>query len=267
MKADGYGHGATAVGRAALRAGARAAVRRDVGGGPRPARGAGRRAGAGDGAARPGRGGARGRRGRGRHVGRGLRAAARPRRARRSAFTSRSIPAWAGGEWPPPRRCASPSSSTPTAASRSRGLMSHLAVADTDDAFTPAQVERFAGGRRAASRPARATSRTAPAALRFPEARFDAVRCGIAIYGISPFGADPDDRRDRAGAAAREHVADGEAARGRARAPATAAASSPTRADLDRPRPGRLRRRRAARALGPGRRARAAAAGGASRRP
>jgi alanine racemase len=29
------------------------------------------------------------------------------------------------------------------------------------------------------------------AALRFAEAHFDAVRCGIALYGISPFGTDP----------------------------------------------------------------------------
>jgi alanine racemase len=29
------------------------------------------------------------------------------------------------------------------------------------------------------------------AALRIPEARFDAARCGIALYGISPFGTDP----------------------------------------------------------------------------
>src|SRR5207248_11004824 len=28
-------------------------------------------------------------------------------------------------------------------------------------------------------------------ALRFPEARFDAARCGVAIYGLSPFGTDP----------------------------------------------------------------------------
>ena len=27
--------------------------------------------------------------------------------------------------------------------------------------------------------------------LRFPEARLDAVRCGIALYGLSPFGDDP----------------------------------------------------------------------------
>src|SRR5919107_175747 len=29
------------------------------------------------------------------------------------------------------------------------------------------------------------------AALRYPSARFDAARCGIAVYGISPFGTDP----------------------------------------------------------------------------
>ena len=28
-------------------------------------------------------------------------------------------------------------------------------------------------------------------ALRYPEARFDAARCGIALYGLSPFGEDP----------------------------------------------------------------------------
>jgi alanine racemase len=28
-------------------------------------------------------------------------------------------------------------------------------------------------------------------ALRYPSARFDAARCGIALYGISPFGTDP----------------------------------------------------------------------------
>src|SRR5205823_4484344 len=31
------------------------------------------------------------------------------------------------------------------------------------------------------------------AALRIPESRLDAARCGIAIYGLSPFGEDPAD--------------------------------------------------------------------------
>jgi alanine racemase len=29
------------------------------------------------------------------------------------------------------------------------------------------------------------------AALRLPESRFDAARCGVALYGLSPFGEDP----------------------------------------------------------------------------
>src|ERR671933_525230 len=29
--------------------------------------------------------------------------------------------------------------------------------------------------------------------LRYPDARFDAVRCGVAIYGLSPFGTNPTD--------------------------------------------------------------------------
>src|SRR5439155_19472167 len=33
-----------------------------------------------------------------------------------------------------------------------------------------------------------ATNREIAAALRLPEARFDAARCGIAVYGLSPWG-------------------------------------------------------------------------------
>ena len=72
------------------------------------------------------------------------------------------------------------------------GLMTHFASADCDPGFTRAQVERF----RAATDALRGLTRHAAnsaAALRFPEARFDAVRCGIALYGLSPFGADPAD--------------------------------------------------------------------------
>jgi alanine racemase len=70
------------------------------------------------------------------------------------------------------------------------GLMSHLASADTDPQFTETQIERF----REATEPYRHLTRhlaNSAGALRFPEARFDAARCGIAIYGLSPFGADP----------------------------------------------------------------------------
>jgi alanine racemase len=70
------------------------------------------------------------------------------------------------------------------------GLMSHLAVADADEAFTRLQVERFAALAQRFPQCPRHVANSA-AALRFPEARFDAVRCGIAVYGLSPFGADP----------------------------------------------------------------------------
>ena len=72
------------------------------------------------------------------------------------------------------------------------GLMSHLASADSDPDFTAGQIARF----RDATEPHRKLTRhiaNSAATLRFPDARFDAVRCGIAIYGLSPFGGDPAD--------------------------------------------------------------------------
>jgi alanine racemase len=70
------------------------------------------------------------------------------------------------------------------------GLMSHLATADTDPAFAREQIERFREATEPYSHLARHIANSA-AALRLPEARFDAGRCGIALYGISPFNADP----------------------------------------------------------------------------
>jgi alanine racemase len=69
------------------------------------------------------------------------------------------------------------------------GVMSHLASADCDSAFTRSQIERF----REVTDGLGLTRHLANSAgtLRYPEARFDAVRCGIALYGISPFGGDP----------------------------------------------------------------------------
>ena len=70
------------------------------------------------------------------------------------------------------------------------GLMSHLATADTDAAFADEQVERF----RQATEPHRRLTRhiaNSAGALRLPSSRFDAARCGIALYGLSPFGEDP----------------------------------------------------------------------------
>jgi alanine racemase len=71
------------------------------------------------------------------------------------------------------------------------GIMSHLATADgEDESFARAQIERFAVA--AAAFPGiPAHLANSAAALRFPEARFDAVRSGVALYGLSPFGDDP----------------------------------------------------------------------------
>lgn len=70
------------------------------------------------------------------------------------------------------------------------GLMSHLATADEpDEAFAREQLARFAEV--AASFPGvvRHIANSA-ATLRFPEALHDAVRCGIALYGLDPLGED-----------------------------------------------------------------------------
>jgi alanine racemase len=72
------------------------------------------------------------------------------------------------------------------------GLMSHFASADCDAAFTELQVERFRDATREHAYLTRHLANSA-GALRYPSARFDAARCGIALYGISPFGTDPTD--------------------------------------------------------------------------
>jgi alanine racemase len=70
------------------------------------------------------------------------------------------------------------------------GLMSHLATADSDSAFAQQQIERFREATEPYSHLTRHLANSA-AALRLPDARFDAARCGIAVYGISPFETDP----------------------------------------------------------------------------
>jgi alanine racemase len=69
------------------------------------------------------------------------------------------------------------------------GLMTHLATADTDLNFARTQIERFRAETAAYPGLTRHAANSA-AALRLPEARFDAARCGIALYGLSPFGGD-----------------------------------------------------------------------------
>ena len=76
------------------------------------------------------------------------------------------------------------------------GLMSHLATADSDPAFAQEQIERFRAATEQYSHLTRHVANSA-AALRLPESRFDAARCGIALYGISPFNTDPAEDRLR----------------------------------------------------------------------
>jgi alanine racemase len=71
------------------------------------------------------------------------------------------------------------------------GLMTHLATADSDETFARRQVERFREATAGSELPLHAAN--SAAALRLPESRLDAARCGIAIYGLSPFGTDPAD--------------------------------------------------------------------------
>jgi alanine racemase len=71
------------------------------------------------------------------------------------------------------------------------GVMSHFATADErDQTFAREQIQRFRG---LADRfpDVSAHMANSAATLALAEARFDAVRCGIGLYGLSPFGDDP----------------------------------------------------------------------------
>jgi alanine racemase len=70
------------------------------------------------------------------------------------------------------------------------GLMTHLATADSDQRFAREQLERFRAATEEFGHLTRHAANSA-AALRLPDSRFDAARCGVAIYGLSPFGTDP----------------------------------------------------------------------------
>ncbi len=107
------------------------------------------------------------------------------------------------------------------------GLMTHLATADSDLDFARRQLERF----RAETEPYPHLTRHAAnsaAALALPEARFDAARCGIALYGLSPFGTDPGADGLEPALRWESYLAQVKQLR-RARAPATAARSSRAR--------------------------------------
>lgn len=72
------------------------------------------------------------------------------------------------------------------------GLMTHFANADCDDAsYTDTQIARFEEAtaivRRAGIEPAIRHACNSAGAFRFARARYDAVRTGIALYGVAPF--------------------------------------------------------------------------------
>jgi alanine racemase len=73
---------------------------------------------------------------------------------------------------------------------RLAGVMSHLATADDDPAFAGVQTAVFAALAREFPPCPRHLANSA-ATLTLPETRLDAVRCGIALYGVSPFDRDP----------------------------------------------------------------------------
>jgi len=75
------------------------------------------------------------------------------------------------------------------------GLMTHFATADDrDDPFLAEQLERFLAWARPHKerRPELLLhAANSAATLREPAAHLDLVRCGVAIYGLDPFGEDP----------------------------------------------------------------------------
>jgi len=86
------------------------------------------------------------------------------------------------------------------------GLMSHLATADSVAAFAVQQIERFREATEPYSHLTRHLANSA-AALRLPDSRFDAARCGIALYGISPFNTNPLEDRLRPALSWRSRIA------------------------------------------------------------
>ena len=122
------------------------------------------------------------------------------------------------------------------------GLMSHLATADSDPAFAREQIGRFDELVRPYREDLVCHLANSAAALRLPESRFDAARCGIALYGLSPFGEDPAADGLEPVLSWRSRLAQVKLLRAgpehRLRPPLRRRA-----ADVDRPRPGRLRGR------------------------
>ncbi|HTE59899.1 MAG TPA: alanine racemase [Solirubrobacteraceae bacterium] len=78
---------------------------------------------------------------------------------------------------------------------RLAGLMTHFATADDDPAFARRQLARFLPWAEALRAQHGGDvllhAANSAATLAIPESRLDMVRCGIAVYGMDPFGVDP----------------------------------------------------------------------------
>jgi alanine racemase len=92
------------------------------------------------------------------------------------------------------------------------GFWTHFATADeSDPSFLNEQLERFL----AVAEPLKEEfgdlilhAANSAATLREPRAHLDMVRCGVAIYGLDPFGSDPDEQRLEPALSLTSYVAD-----------------------------------------------------------
>jgi alanine racemase len=92
------------------------------------------------------------------------------------------------------------------------GFWTHFATADEDDpGFLHEQLDRFLG----VAEPLRSElgdlilhAANSAATLREPRAHLDMVRCGVAIYGLDPFGRDPVEQRLEPALSLSSYVAD-----------------------------------------------------------
>ena len=94
---------------------------------------------------------------------------------------------------------------------RAAGLMTHFATADErDDPFMGEQLDAFLAwaAPHKARKPALVVhAANSAATLREPRAHLDLVRCGIATYGLDPFGVDPAEHDLRPALALESYVA------------------------------------------------------------
>lgn len=91
------------------------------------------------------------------------------------------------------------------------GAMTHFATADDDPTFLAEQLDRFrpwAAALRAQFPGLVVHAANSAATLREPAAHFDLVRCGIAVYGLDPFGEDAGRRELEPALELRSYVAE-----------------------------------------------------------